>query len=219
MTATAFRDGPEPCVRGLDRPFTIHIVGNAGCGKTALIEALAGRLPDLRMAAVVAAAASSERDVRRLRRLIGQVATIDAAVLDRPHLEDAERLIDLAGTDLLFVESCDAGGGEVADVGQHFRVGVMSVSGGAEMPAKHPLLVNASDVLVLNKVDLLGHSPFDEVTFQQNVAALKALPIFAVSTVSGEGVDALADLLRRQFERHQPRPSSAALELPEWFVG
>jgi hydrogenase nickel incorporation protein HypB len=100
--------------------------------------------------------------------------------------------IDLEDVDLLFIENvgnliCPVG----FDLGQSAKVGLFSLTEGEDKAAKHPYLVKAADLILLNKLDLLPYLSFDRSFFEADVRLLNpSVPIIGVSATTGEGLDA-----------------------------
>ena len=109
---------------------------------------------------------------------------------------------DLAGLDLFFVENvgnliCPVG----YDLGQDIKVGYFSVSEGDDKVAKHPYIVREADVLLLNKIGLFPHVPFDLEKFRTDVSRLnpKASPLeFAALEDRQAGMDRWIDWIERR---------------------
>ena len=71
------------------------------------------------------------------------------------------------------------------------------VRAGDDKPLKYPGVFQASEAIILNKVDTMSVFNFDEKAFRDEVAQLNPkAPIFPIAATKGEGVDAWADWLR-----------------------
>jgi hydrogenase nickel incorporation protein HypB len=182
--------------------FSVDIIGAPGSGKTALLEATLRALKGRRHPAVLVGDLATRRDGDRLAKWCDQVVQISTGQgchLEAGQVRDALKEIDLAKVDLLFIENvgnmiCPVG----FDLGQAAKVGVFAITDGDDKAAKHPYLVQAADVLLLNKIDLLPYVPFDRSVFEADVRLLNAtVPIFDVSSTTGEGLDAWLDWLER----------------------
>ena len=188
--------------------FAVDIIGAPGSGKTALLEAtlraLKGRRHPAarRRAAVLVGDLATRRDADRLARWCDQVVQISTGQgchLEAGQVRDALAQVDLSQVDLLFIENvgnliCPVG----FDLGQAAKVGVFAVTDGDDKAAKHPYLVQAADVLLLNKIDLLQYVPFDRTVFEADVRLLNpTVPILDVSSTTGVGLDAWLDWLDR----------------------
>jgi hydrogenase nickel incorporation protein HypB len=187
----------------------INLMGSPGSGKTALLEATAGAVPDVRMAALSGDLAT-DHDAERLRAAgipsrsitTGSACHLDAELIHRA-LHDAE----WGEIDLLFIENvgnlvCPA----VYDLGQAVNVVALSVTEGEDKPLKYPVMFHKADLVVLTKTDLLPHL---DVSVDRIRSALeRTMPepeMIEVSAVSGEGVDAWV----RWLEGRVPAASSS----------
>jgi hydrogenase nickel incorporation protein HypB len=100
--------------------------------------------------------------------------------------------LELAGVDLLFIENvgnliCPVG----FDLGQTAKVGLFSLTEGDDKAAKHPYLVTAADLILLNKIDLAPYLTFDRAGFEADVRQLNpTVTIIDVSATTGAGMDA-----------------------------
>ena len=175
--------------------FAVDLIGAPGSGKTALLEATLRALDGRRRPAVLVGDLATRRDGDRLARWCDQVVQISTGQgchLEANQVRDALAQIDLDAVDLLFIENvgnliCPVG----FDLGQAVKVGLFSLTEGEDKAAKHPYLVEAADLLLLNKIDLLPHLAFDRSVFEADVRLLNPrVPILDVSATTGEGLDA-----------------------------
>jgi hydrogenase nickel incorporation protein HypB len=89
------------------------------------------------------------------------------------------------------------------DLGQAATVGLFSLTEGDDKAAKHPYLVQAADLILLNKIDLAPYLSFDRAGFQADIRLLNAtVPVLNVSATADRGLDAWLDRLAR------PRPAA-----------
>ncbi len=176
------------------RVFTVDLMGAPGAGKTALLEATLKRLPASTRAAVIVGDLATARDGQRLQaccRQVVQVNTGKTCHLEAHHVARALQRLNLDRIDLLIIENvgnliCPVG----FDLGQGAKVGLFSVTEGDDKAAKHPFLVRESDLLVLNKVDLLPYVKFDSGVFRRDVARLRPhARLIETSVTTGQGLD------------------------------
>ena len=180
--------------------FVVDVMGAPGCGKTALIERAIQQLsPSLRVGVVVGDLAT-QRDADRMARFTDQVVQVNTGKtchLEANHVRRALDKINLDALDLLFIENvgnliCPVG----FDLGQDVKVGVFSVAEGDDKAAKHPYLVCESQLLLLNKIDLLPHAPFDPNVFRADLRRLKpSAELIVLSAQTGEGLQDWHDWL------------------------
>ncbi len=155
----------------------INLIGAPGCGKTALLEATLRLLSADFRCAVLAGDLATQRDADRLAKYCPRVVQINTGKgchLEAGHVAQALEQLNLADIDLLFIENvgnliCPVG----FDVGQNYKVGIFSTTEGDDKPAKHPYIVMEADLLLLNKIDLLEHVPFDRELFEHDIRRLK----------------------------------------------
>jgi hydrogenase nickel incorporation protein HypB len=182
--------------------FSVDLIGAPGSGKTALLEATLRAVAGRRRPAVLVGDLATRRDGDRLARWcdrVVQISTGDGCHLEAGQVRDALGQLDLDGVDLLFIENvgnliCPVG----FDLGQTAKVGLFSLTEGDDKAAKHPYLVTAADLLLLNKIDLAPYVRFDRVGFEADVRLLNpTVPIIDVSAATGAGLDAWLDWLDR----------------------
>jgi hydrogenase nickel incorporation protein HypB len=182
--------------------FAIDLIGAPGSGKTALLEATLRQLKGRRRPAVLVGDLATRRDGDRLARWcdrVVQISTGEGCHLEAGQVRDALTKLDLDGVDILFIENvgnliCPVG----FDLGQAVKVGLFSLTEGDDKAAKHPYLVTAADLILLNKIDLAPYVSFDRSGFEADVRLLNAnVPILAVSATTGEGLDRWLDWLDR----------------------
>lgn len=183
--------------------FTINMIGAPGCGKTSLIEATIPRLGANIRCGVIAADLATRRDADRMARFcqhVVQVNTGKGCHLEAHHVRQAIARLDLTKINLLLIENvgnliCPVG----FDLGQDVKVGVFAVSDGDDKAAKHPYIVCEADLLILGKMDLLAHVPFDRELFRADIRQLNPrVDLIELSAVSGEGMEYWLQWIRRK---------------------
>jgi hydrogenase nickel incorporation protein HypB len=185
---------------------TVTILGGPGCGKTSLIASTIQRLaPDVQVG-VIACDIGSHRDADRIARAseqVVQVNTGEGGVVDATHIRDALDWLDLKALDLLFIEHIGTLAlARVPDLGQNFSATVFSVAAGDDKADKHPELVNAADVVLLNKTDLLPSVPFDLRAFRTDVQRIKpGVELIEIAALKPESLDRWLAWLKSQVTR------------------
>ena len=112
-------------------------------------------------------------------------------------IRDALTQIELADIDLLVIENignlvCPA----AWDLGEDLRIVVVSTTEGDDKPAKYPQMFAISQVMVVNKLDLLPYVDYDlQKVRRQALAINPSLRIFEVSCRTGDGLDAWCEWL------------------------
>ena len=171
----------------------LNITSAPGSGKTSLLEfTIAALQPDCR-SAVIVGDLQTTRDAERLAPLGVQVAQINteggchlsadqiAAGLDR---------LDLAGVSIVFIENvgnmvCPA----AFDLGEHFRVAMLSTPEGDDKVAKYPTLFQPADAILLNKIDLADVLDFSVDRVREDLSRINTrAPLLEVSARTGAGM-------------------------------
>lgn len=145
--------------------FCVNLISSPGSGKTTLLERTLEALPRDSRVAVLTGDIQTENDAARLKRFgfpVKQITTggtchLDARMIER-HLADW----NLDELDTLFIENV---GNLVCpssyDLGEAAKIVVLSVTEGEDKPLKYPSIFFRSELMVLSKIDLLPHVPFD----------------------------------------------------------
>jgi hydrogenase nickel incorporation protein HypB len=176
--------------------FTINLVSSPGSGKTSLVERTIEILKGKVSIAVIEGDVQTDIDARRVSNYnvpVVQIITNGACHLEANLVKDAlvnlEGKLDNAG--LLIIENvgnlvCPAG----YDLGEDLKVVVISVTEGDDKPLKYPKMFMNSEVLVINKVDLLPYVNCSIKDLRSNALKINPrLKIFETSCTSGAGID------------------------------
>ena len=85
------------------------------------------------------------------------------------------------------------------DLGEAAKVAILSVTEGEDKPVKYPHMFQASDVMLLNKIDLLPHLNFDVEKCLDYARQINPhIKIIQLSAKTGEGMDEWYDWLKDQ---------------------
>ncbi len=174
--------------------FCFNIISSPGSGKTALLERTLERLPKSSRVAVLTGDLQTENDAMRLARfgfpvkqiITGGTCHLDARMAEK-HLADWK----LPELDTLIIENvgnlvCPTG----YDLGEAFKVVMLSVTEGEDKPLKYPSIFFKSSLMVLNKVDLLPYVPFDPEKAKENARKVHpGMEIIETSCTTGQGLD------------------------------
>lgn len=189
--------------------FTLDLMGAPGCGKTALLEKTLERLAGQLRVGVIVGDLTTARDAQRMARFckhVVQVNTGKGCHLEANHVRQALGQLDLSALDLLIIENvgnliCPVG----FDLGQDLKVAMFSISGGDDKAAKHPYIVIESELILLSKIDLLPHIPFDMELFYDDIRQLKpAAKVIETSVTTGQGMDQWIEWLGQQVQNGRP---------------
>ncbi len=172
----------------------INITASPGAGKTSTIMAAIRALKGEIGIGVIEGDISSSIDAEAVSKEgipAVQINTGGACHLDATMLSNAFDSLPLAEIDLLFIENvgnliCPAS----FALGEHKKVLIASVPEGDDKPYKYPVMFNQSDLVILNKIDLLPYVKFDRQRFIDAVRGLnKNATIIEISCTTGEGIE------------------------------
>ncbi len=172
----------------------LNLVSSPGSGKTELlvktIEKLAGKLVPF----VVEGDQQTANDATRIRATGAaaiQINTGKGCHLDAHMVGHAVEHLEPAEGSVVFVENvgnlvCPAG----FDLGEAHKVVILSVTEGDDKPLKYPDIFAASDLVLINKTDLLPYVDFDMEKATANARRVKpGIKVLPVSARTGDGLD------------------------------
>jgi hydrogenase nickel incorporation protein HypB len=185
----------------------LNLMSSPGAGKTTLLERTIGALAgELRIGVIegdIQTSLDSERIAAAGAAVAHQINTDGACHIDANMVVPVLEEIDLGTLDLLVVENvgnlvCPA----EFDVGEDLKVVLFSVTEGEDKPLKYPLMFRESELMLVNKIDLLPHLPVDLATIHSNARGVHAdLEILDISCQTGEGLDSLYAWIREAVNR------------------
>ncbi len=184
------------------RVFALNLVSSPGSGKTTLlvetIKSLKGSAP----VSVIEGDQETGFDADRIRETgvpAIQINTGKGCHLDAHMVGHAITELDPEEGSVLFIENvgnlvCPS----AFDLGEAHKVVVLSVTEGDDKPLKYPDMFAASDLMIINKVDLLPYVSFDVdrcVDFARRVRP--DIQVLQVSATKGDGLNDWLDWIKR----------------------
>lgn len=173
----------------------LNMISAPGSGKTYLLERTLERLRGRVACAVITGDLQTDRDARRLEgkgAVVRQIETVSACHLDAQRVGDLLPEVAGGGAKLLFIENV---GNLVCptafDLGETFKVALLSTAEGEDKPLKYPALFAQSPVVVLTKLDLLPYLEWDAARCRDYIRRIHpGVFLFELSARTGQGMDA-----------------------------
>ena len=177
----------------------MNMIGSPGCGKTSILEYTAEHF-DGSFAAIIGdvkTALDSER-LSRTGVTAVPIETGGSCHLTAEMVRDAAGELDLENIDFLFVENvgnlvCPS----TFDLGEDFKVAVVSLPEGEDKVRKYPALFARAEVVLLNKTDLAEVCGVDVETVKEDCLTLRNdVKVFETSAKTGAGFEEWFGVLR-----------------------
>ncbi|MBW4629531.1 MAG: hydrogenase nickel incorporation protein HypB [Brasilonema octagenarum HA4186-MV1] len=172
----------------------LNLMSSPGSGKTTLLTRTINDLKHQLPINVIEGDQETTNDAKKIQETgckVVQINTgtgchLDAAMVDRglqqlnPPL-DSVVMIENVGNLV-----CPA----LFDLGELFKVVILSVTEGEDKPIKYPHIFRASQVMILTKIDLLPHVDFDVQRCVEYAKQVNPqIQVFQVSALTGTGLD------------------------------
>ncbi len=190
------------------RTLVVNLISAPGSGKTTFLERTVADLKGRLRLGGLEGDIATERDAERLRRHgipARQILTGGACHLDARQVRQA--LADekgaLSNLDILFIENV---GNLICptsyDVGEDFKVVLLSVTEGDDKPFKYPAIFSKAAVAVLTKMDLVPHVEFDLAAVREQIRTLNpGGRILETSAKTGAGMNDWYALLEMELAK------------------
>ncbi|MCF6179476.1 MAG: hydrogenase nickel incorporation protein HypB [Geopsychrobacter sp.] len=186
--------------------FTLNLVSSPGSGKTTLLEKTLADLKSEIDFAVLEGDQQTANDAERIAATgvpVHQINTGAGCHLDAHMVGHGLAHFSLDKLQMLMIENvgnlvCPAS----FDLGEDFKVSLLSVTEGEDKPLKYPQMFRASEIMLINKVDLLPYVRFDVAKCREYAERVHpGIKIFEVSCYTGEGLDQWYGWLKEQVAR------------------
>jgi hydrogenase nickel incorporation protein HypB len=173
----------------------LNLVSSPGAGKTTLLTRTITDLQSQLGIHVIEGDQATANDAQRIQATgcnVVQINTGTGCHLDAGMVKKGLQALKPPTHTVVMIENvgnliCPA----LFDLGEKAKVLMLSVTEGEDKPIKYPHLFRASDVLILTKIDLLPHIPFDVdrcLNYAHQVNS--KLQIFQLSALTGVGLQA-----------------------------
>lgn len=178
-----------------EKVLMVNIISSPGAGKTTLLERTLGELNTKFRIGIIEGDITTDRDARRLQKFnipITLINTEGGCHLDSHSISKVLDTFSLKDLDVIFVENV---GNLVCpsqfDLGENFKLAVVSTAEGDDKPAKYPMLFREARAVLLNKVDLIPYTNFRMLNFRKDMEKInRNIPVFELSCTRGDGLGA-----------------------------
>jgi hydrogenase nickel incorporation protein HypB len=177
----------------LKKVLMVNLISSPGAGKTTLLERTCEEFGARFRIGVIEGDITTDRDAQRLKRFnipIVVINTEGGCHLDSHSISKVLPEFDLDKLDVLFVENV---GNLVCpshfDLGEAFKIAVVSTAEGDDKPDKYPMLFREAKVVLLNKIDLIPYTNFNLKNFTADLFKINPkVPLFELSCTKGDGL-------------------------------
>lgn len=185
--------------------FVLNLMGSPGAGKTSVLEKSLTILKSEMQIAIIEGDLFTAKDAERIDRIgvpVFQINTAGGCHLDAPMIRKAIDKLDLDALDLLIIENvgnlvCPA----EFELGESKKAVILSIAEGDDKPAKYPLIFKESELVLLNKIDLLPYVNFDLERVKKDLSRMNpSAKILETSATSGAGIDEFCNWIRGQIQ-------------------
>ncbi|MGL6021735.1 MAG: hydrogenase nickel incorporation protein HypB [Chitinophagaceae bacterium] len=193
----------------LSHILVVNICSSPGSGKTTLLQGTGKLLKDKLNIAVLVGDPETERDAVRMKR-VGinalQIVTGGMCHIEAQTVLQALDHIELKDADILFIENvgnlvCPA----AFDLGEDYRVTVISCTEGDDKPKKYPRMFLTSELMLVSKSDLLPYLPFSVEAVVKDAREINpTIEAISISSLKGEGIQEWCEwLIQKTKEKKQ----------------
>ena len=187
------------------KTLVINLMSSPGAGKTTLLEETVKALSHKYRIGVIEGDLATEKDAERIRQhgaKAVQINTHGGCHLDARMIAATLPEFDLDEFDILFIENvgnlvCPSG----YDLGQHHKIAVLSVPEGNDKIPKYPQMFMRTELVLLNKVDLLPYLDFDvEMAIEDLKGINPQSKLLQVSATTQQGMDQWYSWIEKAYE-------------------
>jgi hydrogenase nickel incorporation protein HypB len=186
----------------------INVIGSPGAGKTSLLEKTLPLLIVDMHVGVIEGDIFTSKDADRIAAHevpVIQINTGGGCHLNSKMVSKVLPEFNWQATDLMIIENvgnlvCPAD----FDLGEAFKVIVLSIVEGDDKPAKYPVIFRNAKAVVLNKMDLEAFTDVNMENMKQDILAINPdIQIFEVSCRNGNGLEVWTSWLSQEVKSYQ----------------
>ena len=181
---------------------TVNIISSPGSGKTTLLEKTLEKLKGNIECSVIVGDQSTDNDAQRLLAMcdnVHQIETNSSCHINAEQVGDVLETVTNDKTQLLFIENvgnliCPA----AFDLGEDFKIAVLSTTEGEDKPVKYPVVFSDSQIVIMTKTDLIPHLDWDIKKCRRSIQQVNpGVFTFELSSKTGEGMDVWVSYLEK----------------------
>jgi len=185
-----------------EKIFLLNLMSSPGSGKTTTLLALINKIKDEMKVGIMEADIDSAVDaeimanagVRTIQLHTGGMCHLDADMTRQGLTQLETQNLNIVVLENVGNLVCPA----EFDTGAVKNATILSIPEGHDKPLKYPLMYEVSDLLIINKLDVLPYFNFDrEKVVKYARKRNPDIDIIFISAKTGEGVDELADWIRK----------------------
>ncbi len=178
----------------------LNLLSSPGAGKTSLIIETIKRLKGKKNIGVIEGDISSTYDAEKIGKFTDSVVQINTGGtchLNATMVAQAASKLKIENLDLIIIENvgnliCPVG----FDLGEDYKIVISSVNEGDDKPVKYPPVFIKSNLILLNKMDLIEISDFNQSFFDKKVSELNPhSEVIKISCKTGVGFERWMDWL------------------------
>ena len=168
----------------------LNLVSSPGAGKTTLLERTIRDIGGQRQVYVIEGDQMTSNDAERVRAAGARAIQINTGAgchLEADMISDAVKQLDPEPGSVVLIENvgnlvCPS----MFDLGEKMKVAVISTTEGEDKPLKYPHMFRASEVVLINKMDIAEVVEFDEAQCRSNIAEVNPkAKVISVSAKTG----------------------------------
>jgi hydrogenase nickel incorporation protein HypB len=179
---------------------SFDVVGAIGAGKTAILEKIVQQISKKKRVYVICGDITLRIDADRIQKHGGKTIQINTGrecALNAYHISKVLKALPLNEVDVLFIENV---GNLICPsdfvLGADKRILVVSVTEGEHVIIKHPLLVKMSEVIIINKIDLVSVLETDLDRMVEDAKTINPnIKVITLSAKTGENFQELLNFL------------------------
>ncbi|MFN6536670.1 MAG: hydrogenase nickel incorporation protein HypB [Nostoc sp. EkiNYC01] len=172
----------------------LNLMSSPGAGKTTLLTRTINDLKHQLSISVIEGDQETINDAKKIQETgckVIQINTGTGCHLDASMIDRGLQQLNPPLNSVVMIENvgnlvCPA----LFDLGELFKVVILSVTEGEDKPIKYPHMFRASNIMILTKIDLLPYVQFDVQKCMEYAKQVNPqIQIFQVSTTTGVGLD------------------------------